>query len=81
MYKAPTLPTAAFYATSAQTQPKRQSQVPCNYYTTNIKKMSTGNFVADKNSDPALLYFSLKNNLPKSDLLLGGLISLSFQDG
>ena len=33
--KAPTLPTAAFNATSAQTQPKRQSVVLSSYYTSN----------------------------------------------
>ena len=51
MYKAPTLSTAAFYTTSAQTQPKRQGQVLCNYSIPNSTHLSTGNFIADKNGE------------------------------
>ena len=40
MYKAPTLPTAAFTTTSVQTQPKRQSIVLYNYSIPNNSKLS-----------------------------------------
>ena len=63
MYKAPTLATAAFYATSAQTQPKRQSTVLCDYYTTNSKNLSRGNFVVDPNTSPVLLNYLAANRL------------------
>ena len=61
MYKAPTLSTAAFYTTSVQTQPKRQSEVLCEYYMPNSTDLSMGNFVADKNGNPVQLYFVSKN--------------------
>ncbi len=58
MYKAPTLPSAAFYTTSSvQTQPKRQSMVLRHYYTPKGNNLSRGNFVADSNGNPALLYY------------------------
>ena len=77
MYKAPTLATAHFYATSAQTQPKRQSTVLCNYYSTNSTNLSTGNFVADSNNLPALLNYISLNGTPKQDARSAGLIALS----
>ena len=77
MYKAPTLATAAALATSARALPKRQSEVLCEYYMPNGTVLSTENFVADKNGDPALLNFISKNSSPKADVLLGGLIALS----
>ena len=50
MYKAPTMSTAAFYATKrAETQPKRQGLVLCKYFTTNSNNLSRGYFIADKN--------------------------------
>ena len=55
MYKAPTLPTAAFYATSAQTQPKRQSVVLQKNYTTSNGDVSIGNFIVDGKNNPAVL--------------------------
>ena len=78
MYKAPTLATAAVLTTSARTLPKRQSMVLCEYHTTNSNNLSRGNFVADINGRPAKLYFVKQNNKPKADLLLSGLIALSF---
>ena len=77
MYKAPTLSTAAFYATSAQTQPKRQSTVLCDYYTTNSKDLSRGNFVSNSNGSPALLKYMTLNGRAKQDARAGGLIALS----
>ena len=77
MYKAPTLATAAALATSARALPKRQSEVLCEYYMPNSTDLSMGNFVADKNGNPVQLYFVSKNNSPKADVLLGGLIPLS----
>ena len=77
MYKAPTLPSATFYTTSVQTQPKRQSMVLCNYYSTNSTNLSTGNFVADSNNLPALLNYISLNGTPKQDARSAGLIALS----
>ena len=77
MYKAPTLSTAHFNATSAQTQPKRQSTVLCNYYTTNSKNLSIGNFVADSNGKPALLNYMSLNGSAKQDARASGLIALT----
>ena len=77
MYKAPTLPTAAFYTTSVQTQPKRQSEVLCEYYMPNSTDLSMGNFVVDKNGNPAQLYFVSKNGSAKQDARTSGLIALS----
>lgn len=77
MYKAPTLPTAAFYATSAQTQPKRQSMVLCNYYTPNGKNLSIGNFVQNFEGRPAQLNYVSISGVAKQDPKAGGLIALS----
>ncbi|MBQ5320553.1 MAG: hypothetical protein J6K88_00595 [Oscillospiraceae bacterium] len=77
MYKAPTLATAAALATSARALPKRQSSVLCNYYMPNNTGLSTANFVADENGNPAELSYIVSNNGPKVDTLLGGLIALS----
>jgi len=77
MYKAPTLPSATFYTTSVQTQPKRQSMVLCNYYSTNSTNLSTGNFVANSNNLPALLNYISLNGTPKQDARSAGLIALS----
>ena len=77
MYKAPTLATAAFYTTSVQTQPKRQSTVLCDYYSTKSKNLSRGNFVADANGSPALLSYTSLNGSAKQDASAGGLIALS----
>ncbi len=57
MYKAPTLATAAFNATSAQTQPKRQSVVLCNYHTPAHNTLSTGNFIQNSEGLPAQLNY------------------------
>lgn len=49
MYKAPTMSTAAFYATKrAETQPKRQGVVLCKCFTTKSNYSSRGYFIADK---------------------------------
>lgn len=77
MYKAPTLATAAFYATSAQTQPKRQSMVLCTYYTPNSTDLSRGNFVADSKGAPAMLKYMSLNGVAKQDPRASGLIALS----
>ena len=77
MYKAPTLSTAAFYTTSVQTQPKRQSQVLCNYNTPNNTNLSTGNFIADANGSPALLNYVSINGIAKQDARSAGLIAMS----
>lgn len=77
MYKAPTLPTAAFYATSAKTQPKRQDMVLRSYYTTDSSDLSRGNFVADTNGVPAMLYFVVEHGAAKHDTRSAGLIALS----
>lgn len=77
MYKAPTLPTAAFNATSAQTQPKRQSMVLCSYYTPNSTNLSTGNFVQNSSGAPAQLSYISINGVAKQDPRAGGLIALS----
>lgn len=78
MYKAPTLSTAAFYATSsAQTQPKRQSTVLCNYYTPKGGVLSSGNFIQNANGEPAQLFYRSKNGIIQQDARAGGLIALS----
>ena len=77
MYKAPTLATEHFYATSAKTQPKRQSTVLCDYYSTNRKNLSRGNFVSDANGSPALLNYMSLNGSAKQDARASGLIALS----
>ncbi len=77
MYKAPTLATAAFNATSAQTQPKRQSVVLCSYYTPNGTNLSTGNFVQNSNGQPAHLCYISASGAVKHDSRAGGLIPLS----
>ena len=77
MYKAPTLPTAAFGTTSVQTQPKRQSMVLCEYYTPNNTKLSRGKFVSNEYNKPALLYYTTEKGLAKHDERSGGLIALS----
>lgn len=77
MYKAPTLPTAAFNATSARTQPKRQSVVLCNYYTSNSTNLSTGNFIQNSNGLPGQLNYISVNGGAKQDSRSGGLIALS----
>ena len=77
MYKAPTLATAHFYATSAQTQPKRQSTVLCNYYTPNSKNLSIGNFVQNSEGKPAQLNYLSVNGTIKQDPKTSGLIALS----
>ena len=77
MYKAPTLSTAAFYTTSVQTQPKRQSVVLCEYNTPNSTILSRGNFVADANGLPALLNYIVQNGSAKQDARVSGLIALS----
>ncbi len=77
IYKAPTLPTAASYTTSVQAQPKRQSLVLCNYYTTQGANLSTGNFVSDKSGNPALLIYYTDNGALKHDAKAGGIIALS----
>ena len=48
MYKAPTLATAAFYATSARALPRRQSQVLCNYSIPNTEWGKRGNYIGRK---------------------------------
>ncbi len=77
MYKAPTLSTAAFYATSAQTQPKRQDMVLRKYYTTDSINLSRGNFVSDTKGEPALLTYTTSNGVPKQNESMAGLIALS----
>jgi hypothetical protein len=77
MYKAPTLPSAAFNATSAQTQPRRQSMVLCKYYTTKSNGLSIGNFIADSNGKPAALSYVSVNGSAKQDSRASGLIALS----
>ncbi len=77
MYKAPTLSTAAFYATSAQTQPKRQSMVLCSYYIPNSTDLSTGNFISDKNGNPTPLNYIIENGTAKQNENLSGLIAMS----
>ncbi len=77
MYKAPTLATAAALATSARALPKRQSMVLCEYNTSNSDNLSRGEFIADKNGDPAKLIFIKEGKNPKADMVLGGLIALS----
>lgn len=77
MYKAPTLSTAAFYATSAQTQPKRQSQVLYKYYTPSGSNLSIANFVTDEKGEAAKLYFVSANGVAKQDPRSAGLIALS----
>ena len=78
MYKAPTLATAAFYTTSVQTQPKRQSMMPCEYHTTNSNDLSRGTFVSNEKGEPVkLCYIMTGNSQPKYDERAGGLIALS----
>ncbi len=80
MYKAPTLSTAAFNTTSVQNQPKRQSMVLCSYYTPNSNNLSTGNFIADSNGEPALLKYLSINGNAKQEARALGLIAMSSND-
>ena len=77
MYKAPTLPSAAFNATSAQTQPKRQSMVLCEYYILNSKVASIGNFEKNSEGGPAHLNYISVNGVAKQNPRASGLIALS----
>lgn len=77
MYKAPTLSTAASLPTSGKAQPKRQGGV---LYESSISKdgqKSRVTFVADKNGNPALLYYAEKDGFPVRNAQDGGLILAS----